>query len=131
MLSISRYSIYNTLLKFHCPLISIQSHQYSDSKWTIPDRLKDVPEAKNPSFFNMVEYYFHKACTISEDSLYEYYHKSKRMTDEDKRKKIHGILKIIEPCSSVFETNFPITRDDGNIEVNLEKKYIKIFTIIT
>ena len=29
--------------------------------WTIPDRLKHIPEADDPGFFEMVEYYFHKS----------------------------------------------------------------------
>ena len=29
--------------------------------WTIPDRLKHIPDAEDPGFFEMVEYYFHKS----------------------------------------------------------------------
>ena len=29
--------------------------------WTIPDRLKHIPDADDPGFFEMVEYYFHKS----------------------------------------------------------------------
>ena len=36
---------------------------------------------------------------------------------EDKMKKAHGILKIIEPCAHVLEVNFPLLRDDGEYEM--------------
>ena len=36
----------------------------SQGTWAIPDRLKDIPTADNPGFFEMVEYYFHKAWYI-------------------------------------------------------------------
>merc|ERR1739844_274318 len=34
--------------------------------WVIPDRLKGIPDAEDPSFFNCVEYYYHKACILGE-----------------------------------------------------------------
>jgi glutamate dehydrogenase (NAD(P)+) len=37
--------------------------------WAIPERLQNIPEAEDPNFFNMVEYYFHKACILAEDNL--------------------------------------------------------------
>ena len=38
-------------------------------KWKIPERLVDIPTADDPQFFNMVEYYFHKACVLAEERL--------------------------------------------------------------
>jgi len=84
---------------------------------TIPDRLKDVPEAQDPGFFDMVEYFFHKACVMSEDSLIDEEMKDLRISREEKVKKAHGILKIIEPCAHLLEVNFPVLRDDGNYEM--------------
>jgi len=83
----------------------------------IPDRLKDVPEAQDPGFFEMVEYFFHKACVMSEDSLIDEEMKDLRISREDKVKKAHGILKIIEPCAHLLEVNFPVLRDDGTYEM--------------
>ena len=40
-----------------------------------------------------------------------------RIAPEVKRKKVHGILSIIEPCSYVLEVNFPLQRDDGSYEM--------------
>ena len=42
----------------------------SDSmRWKIPERLADIPDAENPLYFNMVEYYFHRACVVAEERL--------------------------------------------------------------
>merc|ERR1712212_308775 len=84
--------------------------------WEIPDRLKGIPDAEDPSFFNCVEYYFHKACIMG-DMLIDENMKNVRTTREEKRKKVHGILKIIEPCAHVLEVNFPLLRDDGSYEM--------------
>merc|ERR1719328_482906 len=72
--------------------------------------------AKNPSYFNMVEYYFNKACVIGEDRFMEKL-KRMRISEEEKRKKVHGILKIIEPCAHVLEVTIPLQRDDGSFEM--------------
>jgi len=84
---------------------------------TIPDRLSHVLEAEDPGFFESVEYFFHKACVKAEDMLVDENMKSVRASREDKVKKAHGILKIIEPCAHVLEVNFPLLRDDGNYEM--------------
>ena len=106
----------------------------SQGTWAIPDRLKDIPTADNPGFFEMVEYYFHKAwyytnlfspcyhsfnysSVVCEDKLIEEHMKSMRITREQKIQKCHGILKLIEPCAHVLEVNFPLLRDDGSYEM--------------
>ena len=93
------------------------SVDWSSKRWQIPERLEDIPNSEDPNFFNMVEYYFHKACVLSEDKMMESLHRMRGMTPEDKRKKVHGILNIIEPCSHVLEMNFPVQRDDGSVEI--------------
>merc|ERR1711931_436689 len=40
-----------------------------------------------------------------------------RISDDEKRKRVHGILSIIEPCAHVLEVNFPLLRDDGSYEM--------------
>ena len=45
------------------------SQQLNSARWKIPERLADIPEAENPQFFNMVEYYFHRACVVAEERL--------------------------------------------------------------
>ena len=83
----------------------------------IPERLVHIPEAEDPGFFEMVEYFFHKACVLSEDMLIDENMKNVRTTRDEKVKKAHGILKIIEPCAHVLEVNFPLLRDDGSYEM--------------
>ena len=65
----------------------------------------------------MVEYFFHKACILAEDKLIDEDMKMVKSSREDKVKKAHGILKIIEPCAHVLEVNFPLLRDDGSYEM--------------
>ncbi len=36
---------------------------------TIPERLQGIPEAEDPGFFEMVEYFFHKSCVLIEDRI--------------------------------------------------------------
>lgn len=95
---------------------SLHTSSVSNGTWTIPERLQQIPESEDPNFFNMVEYYFHKACILAEDNLLAEM-KMMRFTDDIKKKKVHGILKIIEPCSHVLEVNFPLQKDDGSIEM--------------
>ncbi len=86
------------------------------AQWEIPERLKGIPEEENPNFFNMVEYYYHKACILSEERLFKELGNLK-MSDEERIKRVHGILKIIEPCAHVLEMNFPVQKDDGSLEI--------------
>jgi len=86
-------------------------------EWKIPDRLQDVPTAKDPGFFEMVEYYFHKACVLIENKLVDENMKSRLMTRDQKVKKVHGILKVIEPNAHVLEVTFPLHRDSGEYEM--------------
>lgn len=88
---------------------------YADHQ--IPERLKDVPEAPNPRFFDMVEYFFHRACQIIEDKLAEDIGKRSRVTIEDRKKKVKGILMLMEPCDHILETTFPLRRDSGDYEM--------------
>ena len=37
--------------------------------WKIPERLAGIPDAEDPNFFNMVEYYLHRGCVIAEERL--------------------------------------------------------------
>ena len=85
--------------------------------WTIPDRLQHVPTALDPGFFEMVEYFFHKACVVVEDTLIDEHMKNQRIPMEDKVMKCRGILQLIEPCAHVLEVNFPLQRDTGYFEM--------------
>jgi len=95
---------------------SAQSSSSATEKWKIPERLLGIPNADDPQFFNMVEYYFHKACVLAEERLVGQLSKM-RITEEDKRKKVHGILSIIEPCAHVLEVTLPLQKDNGEFEM--------------
>lgn len=88
---------------------------YADHQ--IPDRLKDIPVSENPKFFNMVEYFFHRACQVVEDKLVEDVGYRSRMTLEERKKKVKGILMLMEPCDHILETCFPLRRDSGDYEM--------------
>lgn len=46
--------------------VAFQDRGYASHQ--IPDRLKGIPDAKDPLFFEMVEYFFHKGCQVVEAS---------------------------------------------------------------
>jgi len=87
------------------------------ASWKIPSRLEHVPTAEDPGFFEMVEYYYHKACVLVEDILIDQHMKNMRVPREQKEMKCHGILRLIEPCAHVLEINFPLQRDNGEYEM--------------
>lgn len=77
----------------------------------IPEHLTYVQDSENPSFFHMVEYFYHRGWQVVEDKLVE---ESKgKMSMEDKREKIRGYLKLLGPCHAVLEVSFPLKRDNG------------------
>lgn len=94
---------------------ALQTRGYADHQ--IPDHLKDVPLAPNPKFFHMVEYFFHRACQIVEDKLVEDVGKRSRVSVEERKKKVKGILMMMEPCDHIVETTFPLRRDSGDYEM--------------
>lgn len=102
----------NRLLKFTPAVIQTNLHR---SIHEIPEKLKDVPTAENPRFFDMVEYFFHRACQIAEDKLVE--DMKTKISLEDKKKKVKGILMGMQPCDHIIEINFPVRRDSGDYEM--------------
>lgn len=96
-----------------CSFNNNKIRNYSDH--AIPDRLASIPDDEDPQFFNMVEYFFHRGWQILEDKLVE--EMKGKMTVEEKRKKVKGILGIIQPCHNVLEISFPLKRDNGEYEM--------------
>lgn len=103
----------STLLKLS-PAAVQQARNTSD--YQIPDRLKGIEDAEDPLFFDMVEYFYHKSCKILQEKLVEDW-RAPRMSTEDKRKKVKGLLSIIQPCHHVLEVSFPLKRDSGEYEM--------------
>lgn len=78
----------------------------------IPEQIKYVETAPDPSFFHMVEYFYHRGWTIVEDKLVEEF--KGRGTPEEKRKKVRGYLGLLGPCHAILEVSFPLKRDNGD-----------------
>ncbi|XP_039286605.1 glutamate dehydrogenase, mitochondrial isoform X2 [Nilaparvata lugens] len=105
---------WNSLLKGCSPAL-LQVDAKRNYAHEIPDKLKDVPTAENPRFFDMVEYFFHRACQIAEDKLVE--DMKGKLSMEEKRKKVKGILMGMQQCDHIIEIAFPVKRDSGEYEI--------------
>ncbi|XP_076317740.1 glutamate dehydrogenase, mitochondrial-like isoform X1 [Tachypleus tridentatus] len=102
----------NTILRhpvFRSTVVTVTSRNYSIHE--IPQDLKYVEDAEDPSFFHMVEYFYHRGWQIVEDKLVEDF--KGKMSLEEKRKKVRGYLGLLGPCNSVLEISFPLKRDSG------------------
>ncbi|EDX14133.1 glutamate dehydrogenase, mitochondrial isoform X1 [Drosophila sechellia] len=97
------------------PTAVMQSSRGYATEHQIPDRLKDVPTAKDPRFFDMVEYFFHRGCQIAEESLVD--DMKGKLTRDEKKQKVKGILMLMQPCDHIIEIAFPLRRDAGNYEM--------------
>lgn len=91
------------------------STTHSVQQHNIPEHLAYVPDSEDPSFFHMVEYFYHKGWQVVEDKLVEEF--KGKMSAEEKRKRVNGYLKIIGPCHSILEVAFPLRRDNGEYVV--------------
>uniref|UniRef100_T1IXS4 glutamate dehydrogenase [NAD(P)(+)] n=1 Tax=Strigamia maritima TaxID=126957 RepID=T1IXS4_STRMM len=87
------------------------------SDHVIPENVAYVEDAEDPNFFDMVEYFFHRGWQVLEDKLVEEF--PGRLSLDEKRHKVKGILKIIQPCNTVLEVSFPLRRDSGEYEMIL------------
>lgn len=68
------------------------------------------------SFYKMVDVFYDKAAALVEDNLVETF-PSKKLSDDEKQKRVKGILTAIKPCQHVISISFPIKRDNGQIEM--------------
>lgn len=82
VLSKAGFDLYRTIRTF--PAV-FQIH-HKRNLHEIPEKLAEIPVAENPRFFDMVEYFFHKACQIAADKLVEDI--KTKMSIEDKKKKL-------------------------------------------
>lgn len=103
----------SSLLKTAYP--ALQNLNSQRNVHEIPEKLTDVPTAENPRFFDMVEYFFHRACQIAEDKFVE--EMKAKMPEDEKRKKVQGILMGMQHCDHIIEIAFPVRRDSGTYEV--------------
>lgn len=68
-----------------------------------------------PSFFEMVEKFFDRAAVCVEENFAK--EMKGKLSPEQKLAKVRGILRIIKPCNAVVALNFPVRRDNGNVEM--------------
>ena len=71
------------------------------NKWEIPQRLLEIPTAKDPNFFNMVEYFFHKSCVLGEESLMGELSNLRDLSDDAKRQK------VVKGFVVIFDESYP------------------------
>jgi hypothetical protein len=62
--------------------------------YEIPEHLKSVATDPDPSFYRMVEYYYHNAVRVVEPALLEYLKKHTHMSDKKRLHRVAGILKV-------------------------------------
>lgn len=67
------------------------------------------------SFSQTVDKFFDKASDLVEDKLADTM--KGKLTMEEKKRKVSGILKMIKPCNHMIELTFPIRRDNGEFEI--------------
>lgn len=76
------------LMKYVVPLQTTVRH------YDIPDHLKKVVTEPNPSFFRMVEYFYHNAVRVCEPALFDHLNKRTHLSDKKKNQRVAGILKV-------------------------------------
>eukprot|EP00069_Balaena_mysticetus_P017689 bmy_10899T0 len=69
----------------------------------------------DPSFFKTVDGFFDRGASIVEDKLVE--DLKTRESEEQRRNRVRGVLRIIKPCNHVLRLSFPVRRDGGSWEV--------------
>lgn len=95
--------------------VAMSQQQRGFAEHQIPERLKMVPTDKDPKFFDMVEYFFHRACQVVEGSLVD--QMKDRSPLDEKKKKVKGIMMLMQPCDHIIEIAFPLRRDSGDYEI--------------
>ena len=82
----------------------------------MPERLLDVPKTMVPHFYDMVEYFFHKALTIAEPALVESLKKYPWMEEEKRVNRTKSVIQMLL-ASNTIEVQFPIARKNGTYEI--------------
>lgn len=62
--------------------------------YEIPEHLTKISTDTNPSFFRMVEYYYHSAVKVCEPALIDYLKKHTHFSDKKRVQRVEGILKV-------------------------------------
>ena len=73
----------------------------------------------NLSFFQCVEKFFDTAASVLEPTLISEMKGlgMRTLSQEDKEKRVKGLLSIIKPCNRVLSVTFPVLKDNGEFEI--------------
>ncbi|XP_041485854.1 glutamate dehydrogenase, mitochondrial-like isoform X1 [Lytechinus variegatus] len=69
----------------------------------------------DPNFFKMVELFYDRGASLVEDRLVDTL--KGPGSENEKRLKVQGILRLLKPCNHVLSINFPLLRDDGSFKM--------------
>ena len=69
------------------------------------------------SFFECVEKFFDRAAKVLEPTLIKEMKGLRTLTQDDKEKRVKGLLSIIKPCNRVLSVTFPVQKDNGEFEI--------------
>ena len=94
----------------------------SNGTWTIPERLQQIPESEDPNFFNMVEYYFHKACILAEDNLVRPWLKMKTKKHRFFCFQQMNLLPSVKKCFFMSDVNFRCPLSNINMCCSLQAR---------
>ncbi|XP_041968508.1 glutamate dehydrogenase, mitochondrial-like [Aricia agestis] len=85
--------------------------------YEIPEYLQSIPCDDNPSFYRMVEYFYHHAVTVCEPALEDYLKRHTHLSDRKRKQRVAGILRVMGSCNSTLQFEFPLQRKNGEYEV--------------
>ncbi|XP_018320757.2 glutamate dehydrogenase, mitochondrial-like isoform X1 [Agrilus planipennis] len=119
VLSNSRFTFLGRNLADGCGSKSGSGSGSGNGLLTMPERVKKVATADKPRFFEMVEYFFYRGCELVQPKLVEELVQFRG--GEQKKdaivKQVFGVMSTVSQCDYIFETIFPIQRDDGSYEL--------------
>ncbi|XP_049871068.1 glutamate dehydrogenase, mitochondrial-like [Pectinophora gossypiella] len=85
--------------------------------YEVPADLQKVASDPDPSFYRMVEYYYHYAVSVCEPALVEYLKKHTHMSDKKRQQRVSGILKVMGSCNSSLQFEYPLQRKNGEYQI--------------
>lgn len=84
----------NSLKYMHLFKKSTKVTRINVRHYEIPCHLQKVITDPNPSFYRMVEYFYHFAVKMIEPALFEYLKKYSHFSEKKRKQRVAGILKV-------------------------------------
>ncbi|CAH0716631.1 unnamed protein product, partial [Brenthis ino] len=85
--------------------------------YEIPCHLQKVMDDPDPSFYQMIKYFYHFAVKVVEPTLFEYLKKHAHFSEKKRKQRVAGILKVMGSCNSSLQFEFPLQRKNGDYEI--------------